>query len=371
MVKIRQNLVSPSIAPKVTSGKGNKKLFLVIHETDNTNKGANADAHGRLQANGNSRQASWHFSIDDKEIVQSFSEDYICWHSGTSKYNKEGIGLEICVNSDGNYKKAIERTVQLVKHLMKKHNIPLSRVIKHQDSSGKLCPRNLITGAKGVTWNQFKSMISNSSSSSTPTSSRSYLMIGDTGEDVRSYQEKLKRLGYKIDVDGSFGNGMLAIIKQFQKDHNLEIDGFLGKVSQTKINELINNKKGELTMSQYEELKNEIQELKKQLGSDRAVSPTFKDSWKWAEEKGLMDGSNPSRPISREQFAIVLNRYNESNSLSPTTKKDLKELFENLYEDKLFLENHADKVDSMPEYEIVNKLASVLNRFYKDYREEK
>lgn len=132
-----------------------------------------------------------------------------------------------------------------------------------------------------------------------------------------------------------------------------------------------NNKKGELTMSQYEELKKEIEALKNYLGSDRPVSPTFKDSWKWVEEKGLMDGSNPSRPISREQFATVLNRYNESNSLSPTTKKDLKELFENLYEDKLFLENHADKVDSMPEYEIVNKLSSVLNRFYNDYRKEK
>lgn len=370
MVKIKQHLVSSSIASKVTSGKGNKKLYLVIHETDNTNKGANADAHARLQANGNSRQASWHFSIDKDQVIQSFSEDYVCWHSGTNKYNKEGIGLEICVNSDGDYRRSVENAVQLAKHLMKKFNIPLSRVIKHQDSSGKLCPRNLITGAKGITWNQFKSMISNGSDSSISTPSRNYLMIGDTGNTVRRYQEKLNRLGYKIDVDGSFGNGMLATVKQFQKDNNLEIDGFLGAMSQAKINELINNK-GDLIMSQYEELKKEIENLKNQLNSERGVGESFKKDWDWAQSKGFLDGSRPSGYVTREQLSAILHRYNNSNNLSPTTKKDLKELFENLYEDDLFLENHSDKLEAMPEYEVVNKLASVLNRFYKDYREEK
>ncbi|WP_181574718.1 hypothetical protein [Lysinibacillus capsici] len=42
---------------------------ICIHETDNTNKGSEADNHARLQANGNSRQASWHWSVDDKEAV--------------------------------------------------------------------------------------------------------------------------------------------------------------------------------------------------------------------------------------------------------------------------------------------------------------
>ena len=36
--------------------------YITIHETDNTAKGANDEAHARLQYNGNSRQASWHFS---------------------------------------------------------------------------------------------------------------------------------------------------------------------------------------------------------------------------------------------------------------------------------------------------------------------
>ncbi|WP_281216364.1 hypothetical protein [Lysinibacillus capsici] len=41
---------------------------ICIHETDNTNKGSEADNHARLQANGNSRQASWHWSVMTKKL---------------------------------------------------------------------------------------------------------------------------------------------------------------------------------------------------------------------------------------------------------------------------------------------------------------
>ncbi|MFJ8087399.1 hypothetical protein ACIQ7N_04190 [Lysinibacillus sp. NPDC095746] len=43
-------------ANKVSYGKGNSKKFVVVHETDNPRSGADADAHARLQYNGNSRK---------------------------------------------------------------------------------------------------------------------------------------------------------------------------------------------------------------------------------------------------------------------------------------------------------------------------
>lgn len=167
MVKIRKNIVSNSVTSKVTYGGTNPKKYIVIHETANTSKGANADAHGRLQANGNSRQASWHYTVDDKEAVQSFSDNAQCWHAGSTKYNKEAIGIEICVNSDGNYKRAVNNAIELTKQLMSKYNISASNVIQHNTASGKDCPAFMRAGSKGVTWSDFKAKLGDSIATST------------------------------------------------------------------------------------------------------------------------------------------------------------------------------------------------------------
>ena len=167
---IRKHLVSDSIAKRVTYNGTNSKKYIIIHETANTRKGANANAHARLQASGNSRQASWHYQVDDKEIIQSFSDDKQCWHAGNKYYNRNSIGIEICVNSDGDFKKAVDNAVKLTKHLMDKYKIPSSNVIQHNQASGKDCPRYLRAGNKGVTWSQFKAKLSDKKTGSTSAS---------------------------------------------------------------------------------------------------------------------------------------------------------------------------------------------------------
>src|SRR5690606_16631257 len=146
-------------AKRVTYNGTNSKKYIVIHETANTRKSANANAHARLQASGNSRAASWHYTVDDKEIVQSFEDTAQCWHAGNKYYNQNSIGIEICVNEDGNFKKAVENAAKLTKHLMDKYNIPASNVIQHNTASGKNCPANLRSGKKGITWTDFKQML--------------------------------------------------------------------------------------------------------------------------------------------------------------------------------------------------------------------
>src|SRR5690625_1491746 len=156
MPKIIQRLVSPHIAAKVTYNGKNSKRYIVIHETANTRKGADANAHARLQASGNSRQASWHYQVDDNRIIQSFNDDAQCWHAGNRKYNEQSIGIEICVNDDGDFIKAVDNTIKLTKYLMGKYGISADNVIQHNHASGKDCPRYLRSGKKGVTWPQFK-----------------------------------------------------------------------------------------------------------------------------------------------------------------------------------------------------------------------
>ncbi|MEK5330242.1 N-acetylmuramoyl-L-alanine amidase [Lysinibacillus sp. FSL W8-0992] len=158
MLTIRKKLVSDAQAAKVTNGKGNGKKFIVVHETDNTRSGADADAHARLQANGNSRDASWQWTVDDKEAVQSFEHTWKCWAAGTGTGNNQGIHVEICVNSDGDYAKAVRNAAELVAKIMKDEGIPIANVVQHNYFSGKHCPRNVREGK--ISWSQFLAKVS-------------------------------------------------------------------------------------------------------------------------------------------------------------------------------------------------------------------
>src|SRR5699024_1006731 len=135
-----------------TSGRGNKQKYITIHETANRGRGANANSHARLQAGTNSRQASWHYQVDDKEIVQSFDDNVRCWHAG-AKANNESIAIEICVNSDGDYNKALDNAAALVAHLRKKHDIPWNRVVSHNFWTGKNCPAIMLS--RSGQWDKF------------------------------------------------------------------------------------------------------------------------------------------------------------------------------------------------------------------------
>ncbi|TDY01868.1 UNVERIFIED_CONTAM: peptidase M23-like protein [Lysinibacillus xylanilyticus] len=77
-------------------------------------------------------------------------------------------------------------------------------------------------------------------------------------------------------------------------------------------------KEGELTMSQYTELLNKIKELEEALKTKQAITPPIKASkthiaaWEWLKCQGITDGSNPQNFLTREQFASMLKRYNDS-----------------------------------------------------------
>jgi len=160
-MKIKQQLVPNRLAGRVILGTNNKKRWITIHDTGNTSRGANARVHANLQSRGNSRKASWHYSVDDREAIQSFLDSSSCMHCGDGRGNgnMNSIGIEICINRDGNYRKAVENAIELTKHLMKKYNIPASRVVRHHDWDGKYCPRQLMNGKDGLTWGWFKSQL--------------------------------------------------------------------------------------------------------------------------------------------------------------------------------------------------------------------
>ena len=134
---------------------------ITIHNTGNV--GATAKGNHNYMKNINksgARTASWHFTVDDKEIYQAQSTNYKCYHAGTSAGNNTSIGIEICMFEDKErQRKAYQNAIELVKVLMAYHKFDISKVKRHKDWSGKHCPAWLIEGKFGFTWDWFKSEI--------------------------------------------------------------------------------------------------------------------------------------------------------------------------------------------------------------------
>ncbi len=160
-----------------------------------------------------------------------------------STYNNNSIGIEICVNPDSDFKKAVQNAADLIKYLMKKHNISSGNVVQHNAASGKDCPHFLRNGRKGVTWNDLKKAIASSSGNVKPTggsgssggsSSRNYLQNGDKGAAVKTMQQDLIKAGYKLPkfgADSHFGDESEKAVREMQKKNGLVIDGLYGTAS--------------------------------------------------------------------------------------------------------------------------------------------
>ena len=145
-----------------SSRNGKKIEYIVIHDTGNKSKGANALAHYKY-FNGGYRGASAHYFVDDSHIIQTVDDKYASWHcgDGRGKYgitNQNSIGIEICVNADGNYEKAVANAIELTKFLMKKYNIPIEKVVRHYDASRKLCPASMAAN-NWAKWSWFKEQL--------------------------------------------------------------------------------------------------------------------------------------------------------------------------------------------------------------------
>lgn len=131
------------------SSRLNTKIqYIVVHDTGNTERGAGANNH-YIYFNGSNRNASAHYFVDDKEIIQTVEDNNTSWHCGDGKgkygiTNSNSIGVEICVNEDSNYEVALEKTIELLRYLMNKHYIPKDNVVRHFDASLKICPKSMI-----------------------------------------------------------------------------------------------------------------------------------------------------------------------------------------------------------------------------------
>lgn len=151
MLPIQKMLISCNYSKGVTINP----TYIVVHDTDNVDRGANAVANRGYFADHPEAKASAHYCVDDHSIVQCLEDTWRGWHVGdryNAKINNSNtIGIETCVNKDGNWELSLKNTLDLVKYLMAKHGIPASNVVTHNIVTSKNCPRKLLN-EKGWAW---------------------------------------------------------------------------------------------------------------------------------------------------------------------------------------------------------------------------
>ena len=133
--------------------------YIVIHDTGNRSAGADAQSHFNYFNSGN-RDSSADFFVDDKDIwqVNDYAK-YYTWHCGDGKgkygiTNQNSIGVEMCINSDGDYENAYNNLIEVTKYLMDKLNITADYVVSIM-TPRKNCPQTFTEER----WNDFKARI--------------------------------------------------------------------------------------------------------------------------------------------------------------------------------------------------------------------
>ena len=144
--------------------------YIVIHYTANDRD----TAENNLQYfHNNVVKASAHYFVDENEVCYSVPVDHIAYHCGGSLQgsgghtfykkctNSNSIGVELCSRRDSKWNyyfkaETMRNAAALVLELMQKYNIPIERVIRHYDVTGKICPAPFISEKA---WGDFKMLI--------------------------------------------------------------------------------------------------------------------------------------------------------------------------------------------------------------------
>lgn len=229
----------------------NKPAYVVIHETDNWSKGADAKAHATAMKNGN-LAGTVHYYVDSTSIYQTLDhkDGAYAVGDGGGKYgitNRNSINIEICVNPESDYYKAVDKAEQLAASLLKQYGWGTDHLKRHYDASRKHCPRRIID--EGL-WEQFKTKTKEymgaapekPTNKPTTQTGGNYMfepkMVskGDNGLSVLLLQEILRARGFKgkdgkdLKLDRDAGTNTIYALTKYQESRKgvLEVDGICG-----------------------------------------------------------------------------------------------------------------------------------------------
>ncbi|MER1278343.1 N-acetylmuramoyl-L-alanine amidase [Bacillus sp. C15(2022)] len=269
-IKVVKNLVSKS-KYGLKCPNPMKAEYITIHNTANDASAANEISYMK----NNSSSTSFHFAVDDKQVIQGIPTNRNAWHTGDGTNgtgNRKSIGVEICYSKSGGarYKAAEKLAIKFVAQLLKERGWGVDRVRKHQDWNGKFCPHRILSDGR---WNQVKAAIekelkslggklstsktSTAKKKTTSSSSKKTLYTLPSGiykvtspmrkgDDVRQIQKALAALYFYPDkgaknngIDGVYGPKTADAVRRFQLMNGLNPDGVYGPKTKAKIKGLL------------------------------------------------------------------------------------------------------------------------------------
>ena len=197
MVKVKKLLTPYNYTPM--SNKRN--MWIVIHYV-----GAESTAQNNaMYFYKAKRGASAHYFVDENEIYQIVEDTDQAWHvGGAIKYfnscrNNNSIGIEMCCKKkDGKWyiePETINKTIALTRYLMNKWNLPIDRVCRHYDVTGKICPEPFVRNE--ADWKDFLRRVKGEET------------MADVPE--RSMIEKYEN----VKVAGNFDDGTIDYFKKY------------------------------------------------------------------------------------------------------------------------------------------------------------
>lgn len=134
--------------------------YIVIHETANHNLGADAQAHADYLAAGGEEDTSWHYTVDDHQIVQHIPDNEVSWNAGDKLRenggNLNGISIELCVNDDGDFEKTFDNGARLTAYLLDAYDLDTGAVLQHFNFNGKNCPMTIRDTGR---WDEFIQLV--------------------------------------------------------------------------------------------------------------------------------------------------------------------------------------------------------------------
>lgn len=147
--------------------RGTNPEWIVLHYTaNNGDTAANNISYFRTEYRG----ASANYFVDENSIWQCVADTNTAWHVGNDTYkngarNTNSIGIEMCSRKrDANSSsletyyipdKTVQNAIELTRYLMDKYYIPIDRVCRHYDVTGKYCPAPMVYNNGNTTWQQF------------------------------------------------------------------------------------------------------------------------------------------------------------------------------------------------------------------------
>ena len=207
MVPIKQNLVSSS-KYSIKCPNTMKPFGLTVHNTANKASAASEISY----MIGNNNQTSFHYAVDDKEIIQGIPENRNAWHAGdgNGNGNRKTIGIEICYSTGTKtqFEAAQKNAAEFVAYKLKEYGWTVDDVYPHKHWSGKHCPHRTLDD---YGWDYFINLVKGYLGQPTDTNTKTTknTVTYQVWDDVKN--KWLPNVKDKSDYAGILGNSVCAV----------------------------------------------------------------------------------------------------------------------------------------------------------------